>query len=161
MFKKTSAALAITCCVLAAPSWAGTAAGAFNVGVTLTPKCEINSTDGATGAVITDLPLTYTSFQTGVSAGHTSFGVKCTNSQSYSLSLDSASVTDGTTGLAYTLNLSTANTASTTANATVSGQSGTGNTAITYHVNANMIAGQDGTVTAGTANNVRTLTVTY
>ena len=163
MFKKTSAYLLWACCAVAAPVWAAgaTATGTFNVGVTLTSKCEINSTNGATGAAITALPIAYTSFQTGASAGSTSFAVRCTKDQAYSLALDSAAVTDGVTGLAYTLNLSTANTPSAVANETVNSQIGTGLTPITYWVNANMIAGQDGTVTASTANSIRTLTITY
>lgn len=164
MVKKASAILALACCALAAPVWAvgSTATGTFVVGVTLTSKCEINSTNGATGAAITALPISYTSFQTTASAGVTGFNVRCTKDQAYSLELDSASVTDGVTGLAYTLNLSTANSPSATANASVSGQAGIGLTPISYFVNANMPAGQDGTVlTTGTANSTRTLTVTY
>ena len=161
--KKAFAVLALACCAVAAPAWAaGSAAGTFNVGVTLTSKCEITAVNGSTGATITALPIAYTSFQTTASAGTTGFAVRCTKDQAYSLALDSASVTDGVTGLAYTLNLSTANVASSTANATVSGQTGTGLTPIAYFVNANMAAGQDGTVlTTGTANSTRTLTVTY
>jgi len=164
MFKKTSAYLLLACCAMAAPAWAvgASATGTFNVGVTLTSKCEINSTNGASGAAITALPIAYTSFQTAASAGYTSFGVRCTKDQSYSLALDNASVTDGVTGLAYTLNLSTANTPSSTANASVASQTGTGLAAITYYVNANMVSGQDGTVlTTGTPNSTRTLTITY
>ena len=147
---------------MTAPAFAAaTAAGTFNVGVTLTSKCEINSTNGATGALITALPISYTSFQTTASTGVTSFGVRCTNDQAYSLSLDSAMVSDGLTGLSYTLNLSTGNTPSTTANAAVASQIGTGLAAKTYWVNANMVAGQDGTVTAGTNNAPRTLTISY
>ncbi len=163
MVRKTSVALALACCAVAAPVWAvSTATGTFSVGVTLTSKCEINSTNGATGATISALPIAYTSFQTTASTGSTTFNVRCTKDQAYSLALDNADVTDGVTGLAYTLNLSTANSPSATANAAVTGQVGVGLTPKSYFVNANMAAGQDGTVlTTGTPNSTRTLTVSY
>ena len=43
---------------------------------------------------------------------------------------------------------------------TLGGQSGTGASA-TYYVHGNVAASQGGTATAGTANNTRTLTITY
>lgn len=57
---------------------AATATGNFNVNITLTSKCEINSTAAATGAVISDIALAYTSFQTTAATGSTNFNVRCT-----------------------------------------------------------------------------------
>ncbi len=107
MFKKTSTYLLLTYLFLLAPKWvsAATADGTFNVTLTLTSKCEINSTSAASGAVITPVPISYISFQTTAAPGSTSFAVRCTRDLAYGLALDSASVTDGVTGLAYTLNL--------------------------------------------------------
>lgn len=139
---------------------AGSAAGNFNVNVTLTSKCEINSTNAATGAVIGDLALAYTSFQTTNSSASTSFNVRCTNTLPFSLALDSASVTDGVTGLAYTLALSTTSTPIATAIASLAGQNGTG-TNVQYYVHGNIASGLAGTSTAGTDNKQRTLTITY
>jgi hypothetical protein len=144
----------------AAPVLAASTAGQFNVNMTLTPKCEIFNGSGATGT-IGNLGLTYTSFQSSASTGSTSFSVRCTNTHGYSLSLDSASITDGATGLAYTLNLSSSSTHSATSNASLTGLSGNGGTGQTYYVHGNIASGQDGTATAGTANNQRTLTITY
>ncbi len=80
---------------------AATATGNFNVNIALTSKCEINSTAAATGAVITDIDLTYTSFQTTAATGSTGFNVRCTNSLPYTLALDSTSVTDAALNLDY------------------------------------------------------------
>ena len=160
---KKTASLFLTAALFAAGGPAAVAAdasGTFNVNVTLTPKCEIFNESGATSA-IGNLAMAYTSFQTSASTGSTSFKVRCTNTQGYSLALDSANVTDGSTGLAYTLNLSTSATHSATANATLTSLSGNGTAGQTYHVHGNIAANQDGTVTAGAANNTRTLTITY
>ena len=133
---------------------AATATGNFNVNVTLTSKCEINGTAAATGAVITDIALAYTSFQTSAATGSTSFNVRCTNSLPYTLALDSTSVTDAALNLDYTL--------------TLSATSNTGNGANqAYTVAASMAAGQAGTCATATcdnsasANRQRTLTITY
>lgn len=82
---------------------AATATGNFNVNVTLTSKCEINGTAAATGAVITDIALAYTSFQTSAATGSTSFNVCCTNSLPYTLALDLTTVTDQALNLDYPL----------------------------------------------------------
>lgn len=136
---------------------AATAAGNFDVVLNLTSKCEINSTAGATGAVISPLTMNYTSFQTTAASGSTSFNVRCTNSLPYTVALDAAGaagVTDDAVGLAYTLSLSAA--------------SGTGtgvDQPIT--VNGSMIAGQAGTcalascTNAAATNKQRTLTISY
>lgn len=133
---------------------AATATGNFNVNIALTSKCEINGTAAATGAVITDIALAYTSFQTSAATGSTSFNVRCTNSLPYTLSLDNTTVTDQALNLAYTLSLSSA--------------SGTGNgTNQAYTVDASMAANQAGTcatttcTNAASTNKQRTLTITY
>ncbi len=162
MFKKTLLATALTCGALTSALAAGsnTTVGNFNVGVTLTPKCEIFNGSGAT-PTISNLALSYTSFQTAPSTGSTNFQIRCTNAQAYSLALDGASFTDGTTGLAYTLNLTSAATHASAANASLNGLSGNGTSGQTYYVHGTVASGQDGTVSAGTANNVRSLTITY
>lgn len=145
-------------------SMAATATGQFNVGVTLTPKCEVFSGSGASGtatSTISNLNLTYTSFQTSSTTGSTSFQVRCTNGQSYSMALDNASLTDGTTGLQYTLNLSNNASHSSTVNASIASATGNGLTGQTYYVHGTIAAAQDGTLTTGTANNTRTLTISY
>lgn len=128
--------------------------GTFDVNITLTSKCEINSTATATGAVINNLALTYTSFQTTDATGATSFNVRCTDQLPYNLALDTSTVTDNAVNLDYTLALSST--------------SGTGNgidQAIT--VTGTIAQGQFGKCTtasctnAGATNKQRTLTVTY
>jgi hypothetical protein len=146
---------------IATNALAATAAGNFSVNITLTSKCEINTENAATGAVIGDLALAYTSFQTSASTGSTSFDVRCTTGEVIeTMSLDSASVTDGTTGIAYTLALSTSATHTVGPVASLTNQTAA-STGTTFHVHGNAIAGQAGTITAGTANKVRTLTITY
>lgn len=84
-----------------------TATGTFNVNITLTSKCEINSANAATGALINNLAMTYTSFQDTGATGSTSFNVRCTDGLNYMLALDNTNVTDDALNLAYTLALST------------------------------------------------------
>lgn len=162
MFKKSALVLALSLGVLSAPSFAASSVpNTFNVGVTLTPKCELFASGAAT-TTIGDIALTYTSFQTTDATASTSFALRCTNNQAYTLTLDAASVTDGTTGLAYTLNLTTASAHATgttaTTGSTSSASSGAG---LTYYIHSTIASGQAGNVTAGTANNVRTLTIAY
>ncbi len=165
MFKPTQiATIGAIAFVLSAPvvaTAAGTAAGNFNVNVTLTSKCEINTANGATGAAIDALAMSYTSFQTAASTASTNFAVRCTDGLGYALALDTASVTNAANGLQYTLNLSANSAHSATANASLTGQTGTGLTAKTFYVHGNMAAGQDGSMTAGTGNNTRSVTITY
>lgn len=161
MIKQSVTAIAIGLgMMMTGQASAATGSGQFNVNVSLTSKCEIFNGSGATGT-IGDIALNYTSFQTSASTSSTNFNVRCTNTLPYSMSLDQASVTDGTTGLAYTLNLNTSSTHNATANDTLGSQTGNGNTGRTYYIHANIAANQDGTSTAGTANNQRTLTITY
>lgn len=165
MLRKFALGLTVVASGMASTSMAATATGQFNVGVTLTPKCEVFSGSGATGTLTTtinNLNLAYTSFQTTPTTGTTSFQVRCTNSQSYSMVLDNASLTDGTTGLQYTLNLTSNSSHSSAANTSISSATGNGLTGQAYYVHGTIPAGQDGTVsTSGTANNTRTLTITY
>ena len=166
MLRKYALGFAVVACGFASSTMAApaTATGTFNVGVTLTPKCEVFSGAGPTGTLtstIGDINLAYTSFQTGASTGFTSFQVRCTNSQSYSMALDNATLTDGTTGLNYTLNLTSNSSHATAANTSISSATGNGLTGQMYYVHGTIPAAQDGSVTAGTANNTRTLTITY
>ncbi|MEO8387728.1 MAG: hypothetical protein ABI893_16205 [Polaromonas sp.] len=137
------------------PAYAATAAGTFNVVINLTSKCEINSTNAATGAVINNVVFNYTSFQTtaATSTGG-GFNVRCTNSLPYTLALSNSGVTDDAVNLAYTLALSAA--------------AGTGNgTDQAFTVNGTMAAGQAGTCATATCTNTaatnktKTLTITY
>jgi len=161
MLKQSVTAIAIGLgMVMTGQASAATGSGTFNVNVTLTSKCEIFNGSGAT-TTIGDISLSYTSFQTTASTSSTSFQVRCTNTLPYSMALDKASETDETTGLAYTLNLNTSSTHNATASGSLGSQTGNGNTGRTYYIHANIAANQDGTSTAGTANNQRTLTITY
>jgi len=164
MIRKYVLGFAVVACGWASASMAATATGQFNVGVTLTPKCEVFSGSGSAGTsttAISNLNLAYTSFQVSPTTGTTSFQVRCTNSQSYSMALDNASLTDGTTGLQYTLNLTSTASYSEAANANIASATGNGLTGQTYYVHGTIPSAQDGTVTAGAANNTRTLTITY
>jgi len=147
--------------LLTAPAQAvgtSTATGNFDVTITLTSKCQFNSADSA--PTIPALTMAYQSFQTTAATGSTNFNVRCTNTLPFDLSLDSASVTDGITGLAYTLALSTTNTPSATAVPSLTGLLGTGSNVV-YYVNGNIAADLAGTSTPGTDNKQRTLTITY
>lgn len=139
---------------------AGTATGQFNVNVTLTPKCEVFTASGLT-TTIGDLPMSYTSFQTSASTGSTNFKVRCTNTLGYGLSLDNASLTDGSTGLQLALALSSSATHVSTPTASLSTLTGNGNTGQTYYVHGTLAANQDGTSTPGSGNSLRTLTISY
>lgn len=126
---------------------AGTATGNFNVNLTLTSKCEINTP--------TDLAMTYTSFQTGASAGTSTINVKCTNNLPYTLALDgTGTYTDAAVNLTYDLTLSGATAAGTGANQTIT-------------VTGNIAAGQSGNCGSASCTNAlsgnkqRTLTVSY
>jgi hypothetical protein len=134
---------------------AATATGNFDVTINLASKCEINSTAAATGAVITNLDLTYTSFQTTDATGTTSFNVRCTKDLGYTLALDSDTVTDNVLDLEYTLALS------------ASSGSGNGLTAQPITVTGTIAKDQAGTCATASCDNAaatnkqRTLTVSY
>ena len=140
--------------LLTAPSQAATATGTFDVVINLTSKCEINSTNAATGAVISNLTFNYTSFQTTAATASAGLNVRCTNSLPYTLALSNSGLTDNAVNLAYTLSLSAA--------------SGTGNGADqAFTINGSMASGQAGTCATATCDNsaatnkTKTLTVTY
>jgi len=145
--------LSLLALTFAVSSRAATATGNFNVNLTLNSTCQINSTASG-AATITDLAMTYTSFQTTAATSSTSFNVRCTNTLPYTLALDNASVLDNALDLTYTLSLSAG--------------SGTGTGAdqpIT--VNGAISPGQAGTCTTASCTNSlatnkqRTLTITY
>lgn len=146
----------------ASGAMAASTAGQFNVNVTLTPKCEIFDTGGAIQAgTITDLALTYTSFQPDPAKASTNFKVRCTKSLAYGLSIDGTSMTESSSGLQVTLALSNDANHSSTPNASLTTLSGNGNTGQTYYVHGTIAANQDGTVIATGASNKRILTITY
>jgi hypothetical protein len=125
---------------------AATAAGNFDVNITLTSVCLLT-----TSAATTDLNFAYSSFQGGAQAATGgAFSLRCTNGLTpTSFALDSTTVTDAATNLTYTLTLPTP-------------LAGTG-LAQTY----TMAAGQSGTcatascTNTASANKQRTLTITY
>ena len=161
MFNKTSAALVLGLGLMGAQSGAFAAAtsGTFNVNVTLTPLCQIVAT-GSPVTTIGDIALSYTAFQTSAATNSTNFQVRCTTGVSYGMALDSASLTDGLSGLDYTLNLTSSSTFAAATNASMTGLTGAGTTAATYYIHANIPANQAGT-TPGVDNKLRTLTITY
>jgi hypothetical protein len=126
---------------------AGTAAGNFNVNITLTSVCQL------TGPA--DLNFLYTSFQAAASsATGGAFSVRCTNNLPYTMALDQTTVTDDAVSLAYSLGLSAA------------GGTGSG-AAQPYSVTGNMASGQAGNcatascTNAAATNKQRTLTISY
>jgi spore coat protein U-like protein len=148
---------------------AQSAAGTFNVVINLTGKCEINSTNTATGAVISDLTMNYTSFQTTPATGSTNFNVRCTNNLPYSIALNTTGDTDNAVQLLYQLNLSSSSTHSAGNNGTLASLTGTGSNQ-PYYVHGTIGVNQAGncaTFTAGGCNNStatnrgRTVTVSY
>ena len=135
--------------VVSTGAQAATVPSTFNVNITLTPKCEIATTS-------TDLAFAYESFQMGAQpATGGGFSLRCTTGLvPVSFTLDSASVTDAATNLAYTITLPTP-------------LAGTG-AAQAYSVTGSMAAGQAGTcalnagcTNSASANKQRTLTITY
>jgi hypothetical protein len=133
----------------------------FNVNLTLVPKCIIaTATEGASSATVGNITISYNAFGDAKSSGN-SFVVRCSTSLPYGMTLDHTSVTDGATGLAYTMALTTSDAADgSSPNGTLASQTGSasGNT---YYVKAYVPAGQAGTTTAGTANNTHMVTVNY
>lgn len=129
---------------------AATLSPTFDVDITLNTACQMSTAP-------TNVSFTYTAFAaSAVSSTGGDFGVQCTSNLTYTLALDSTSVTDDATNLAYTLALSSA--------------SGTGNGAAqNYTIAGSMASGQAGSCAASGAsctnlaatNKTRTLTVTY
>lgn len=113
----------------------------FNVAVITIPTCTLTSPPG-------NVNFSYTSFQAGAASAATSFGLTCTTSLPYTMSLDATSGT--LLGLTYNLSLSQT--------------SGTGTgVAQTYAINGAIAAGQAGTCATAvcSATDVRTLTISY
>ncbi len=168
MMKKIAliAAMAATAFASSFSAQAATASGTFNVVLNLTSKCEINGTTTATGAVITDLTMSYTSFQTTDSTASTNFSVRCTDGLAYSMALSTAGVTDDALNLGYTLNLSTSATHASANNGSLGSLTGSA-TPTTYYIHGTVAANQAGTcasttcTNAAATNRARTLTITY
>lgn len=134
--------------ILATMASGAQAANTFNVTIALTSNCTVD-----TSATAAD--FTYTSFQAADATFSSSFNIKCTkNLPITSVSLDTLSVTDNATDLAYTLALSGAP-------ATGSGA------AQSVTVGGTMVAGQAGTCGSGSCTNAaatnktRTVTVAF
>lgn len=145
--KKLALIAALGLSSLALSSHATTATGTFDVTINLTSACQIVSTPTAA--------FTYLALQSTDATFASSFNVKCTNTLPIaSITLDSLSVTDAATNLAYTLALSGVPTAGNGGNQSVS-------------ITGTMIAGQAGTCATATCTNAssgnkqRTLTITY
>ena len=162
--------LALVAALLAAnvftlPAHALTATGAFDVTVNLYPKCEFTTAPTA-------LALNYVSFQTTVSSNTMAYGVRCTTSLPYAMSITAATGT--LVGINYTLATSAATSTGTGAaqpfsvtGSIAANQSGTCATVQTL-TPGTQVAGVTGTaVGLGTACSAtsalaaHTLTVTY
>lgn len=113
----------------------------FVPSVTVPDFCRLSTPPG-------NMALNYTSFSGSAATANTTFGVQCSNTTPYSMTLD---VTSGSAlGLAYTLGLSTS--------------SGSGNGIEQFHtINGSIAAGQGGTCAVATcsATQPHTLTISY
>ncbi|MBX3654779.1 MAG: hypothetical protein KF686_11400 [Ramlibacter sp.] len=145
--KKLILATALGLAAVGMSAQAATATGNFDVTINLTSACEIQTSPTAA--------FTYTSFQSTAATFSSSFNVRCTNTLPItSITLDSTSVTDDATNLAYTLALSGVPAAGTGAAQSVS-------------ITGSMAANQSGTCATATCTNAaatnkqRTLTITY
>ena len=133
---------------------AATATGGFNVAVSLQSACLIGT--------IPAIPISYTSFQTAAVDANVTFTVKCTNTQGYSMAINTG--TGAASGISYLLSLGTTSaTGITAAVLTLGGQTGTG--LIQNFVISATAAGSQGGSTASSTpvavNDARVLTVTY
>ena len=145
--KKLALIAALGLSSLALSSHAATATGTFDVTINLTSACQITSAPTAA--------FTYTSFQAAAATFSSSFNVKCTNTLPItSVTLDSLSVTDNATNLAYTLALGTVPGTGTGVDQSIA-------------ITGSMAASQAGTCATATCTNgaatnkQRTLTITY
>ena len=145
--KKLALIAALGLSSLALSSHAATATGTFDVTINLTSACQITSAPTAA--------FTYTSFQAAAATFASSFNVKCTNTLPItSVTLDSLSVTDNATNLAYTLALGTVPGTGTGVDQSIA-------------ITGSMAASQAGTCATATCTNgaatnkQRTLTITY
>jgi hypothetical protein len=150
----------------AANAAGGSATGSFDVTVKLTPICQIASTTtfGASDT-LSNMTLDYTSFNSSDVTKTTSFNVRCAAGLSYSVKLDTDTVT--TLGLNYTLGLADGSgSPAYTGGATgLSGETGAV-AGKSYQVGAKIAAGQGGD--CGSSSNAvcsntagRTVTITY
>ncbi len=133
----------------------------FPVTVFITPLCTISTAPGA-------LSFAYTSMQGAPAVASTSFAVTCTNTVPYSAALDAYAVTDSVVNLSYALNVGQSVRPAGSAYAAAAPLSATGSgVAQTISIDGTIAAGQSGTCAAATctnaasANNIRTLTITY
>lgn len=145
--KKLILVAALGLSALSLSSQAATATGNFDVTINLSSKCEVASAPTAA--------FTYTSFQTLAATFSSSFNIRCTNTLPItSVALDSLSVTDDATELAYTLTMGTAPTVGTGLNQSIS-------------LTGSMAGGQAGKCATATCTNSaatnkqRTITITY
>ncbi|MDX8385172.1 MAG: spore coat protein U domain-containing protein [Gallionella sp.] len=125
--------------------------GSFPVAIVAPATC-VNTAPPA------NLAFNYTAFSATPVLASTSFGVRCTTSLVYTISLDATD--DVVAGLNYTLGLNTVGTGGGNPLATV----GTG-VPQTFFINGSMAAGQAGACNTSaapcSAAQIRTLTVTY
>lgn len=139
--------LASVLATVSTQSMAAAATGTFNVNITLTSACKVNS--------ISDLALSYTSFQTSAaSSTGGAVSLSCTNGLPYTLALDQTSVTDDAVNLPYTLSLSAG---------TGTGNGGAQSFTVSGSIAANLAGDCTGSSCTNTAatNKQRTLTITY
>jgi hypothetical protein len=126
---------------------AATATGNFDVTINLTSACKVSTAPTAA--------FTYTSFQATAATFSSSFNIMCTKTLPItSITLDSASVTDDATELAYTLTMGAAPAAGTGVAQSVT---------LTGSMAANQ-AGKCATATctnSAATNKQRTITITY
>jgi spore coat protein U-like protein len=140
---------------------AATALNTHPAVVIVNPTCTVSTPPGA-------LSFAYTSMQGASAAASSSFAVTCTNQVPYTASLDAYAVTDSAVNLSYTLNLGQSTRPAGSAYTPGGPLSATGNgLAQTISIDGAMAAGQTGTcatatcTNAASANNIRTLTITY
>lgn len=140
---------------------AATALNTQPVVAIVNPTCAISTAPGA-------LSFAYSSLQGTPAAASTSFAVTCTNLVPYTVSLDAYAVTDSAVNLSYTLNLGQTILPAGAAYAAGGPLSAIANgLAQTISIDGTMVAGQSGTCPTATctntasANNIRTLTITY
>jgi len=138
-----------------------TAINTHPVVIIVNPTCTISTAPGA-------VSFAYTSLQAAPAAASTSFGVTCTNLVPYTVSLDAYAVTDSVVNLSYTLNVGQSIRPAGSVYTPGAPLSASGNgLAQTISIDGAITAGQSGTcnlascTNAASANNVRTLTITY
>lgn len=158
-FRQTALAIGLGLAGLASSAFSATTSSTFDVSLKLTPRCDFVGTIGV-------LSVDYESFQPGAATNKTSFNMRCTTGQSFTVALDGdGSYKDSTTNLDYTLKLSpNATSLAGGETATLNG-TGSGTTQLTYYVYADVAGGQVGQGGSKgmtfTGTTTRTLTITY